>query len=1528
MGLSLKKRLTDNFLTRGASRAFDQVNPLDNNRTWQQTTPTQSKSRFQQAGQLTGQTARAVGGATAKTLNTVGAGLSQVPATIRGEVAMRTGNQKALDNALVAQKNMREQVYGSQNSGILGKGTIYKSVDDYLNPDINSSNPIDDIVERTRRFSGLGAESALEVASLGVGGVAGKELVKQGVKQGLKTQAPKIAGNAVLNTTQGGINAYNQGGSAKDIAKSALISGTVGTVADVGLGIAGAGLSKTAKSQIKPVEAFYDPKLPKPKVELKAPDQIKAAQKQTLESIVDKPKVSLKEKNNLGDALNMDRFKNPKAVDLPKLDTTTQVGKLSDDDMVNQMVNDLGVSEKTARKLIAENNKPALATNLYGSKELIRNANNSDAYATKVMSEAQKRSGQAAKQNMPVVTLKENPTVKVGNDTVDAVTGEVIEPVTKESTFAKQLKEAYARTEKEFQELDKRVGFGEDEIREKMIRAARGDYKLTSTELEASKFYTDRLNLAKAMGEQNGLVVKGDQKLYTPQAKKGRVGQATTVDEVMDFGYNKSRKNAIELDEMDYSKDPQVDYVVKAENRPLIIQKAVDDAAQIDGRIVPEENVVQVADKIQQLQKKVHDSSKSAKVLTNDTVTDLNDIGRLEGYEQKTIDYSPGAIVQEPKVMLENAGIYKNGFEQYENAAGYGNEFARQVKEYGLSPEQTIEGLEKSIQKSMPDADNSAVNSAVANARRRLSKEGLSPEDAAHVYQSAFKNVAKSELFRLGKTTVFSNSKLKKVVNEQINTRLMIDAWNKNAAQNLDSFIAERINVSLRGLNIVSALFEMGDIANIYSKYGFDDVVNSKFGFGKIDGDSLHYSHKYGQNSPHYLSADIPEISKFNQIIDNPNMSNGKKVYEMYRTAENKLLFFKYIEQHKTEMFFRAAEADYMKKGLRGTELVNAVMEDYYKTMLPHSVLTANRIVGKFPKVMTQYLNWSLQATKRMGRTLSGSDEGGAFAGKTRAERVARGIGTEIVPKVAAAAILGVPIMQVLGMRDLSGATEGDFSGISDEDKIAADYAVDALSVSPILGVASNFYFADRRNDIAQQKAEQGETYGVEPRESDKPANVAKDSAKMLIPFQTQYNKSKQVIDASRKGYYENKDGKIQAEGPKGAEKFMGWFTGKNYTPTFREYQDNPNIVSVLQGKNKPQDLIVKNETVSNVVQSLGGESTRDYKRPLNQEYSDAFKAVDKSLRTSMLDGGRKYNAVLDDLKRNDRNAYDNYITSMDGNHVSPEYWKQLTGGSAGSDVDLKLFNSVKARKQQLYNDMTKAGQNKDGKYNIDPLYSLKDEQARQVLQMKSTATGDDLALRNILYKEKWYTDYINKQSEYYNNKPEGPESDYESTPRVKEWYKHNDAYNALTGVTGDTLQKSYPLVWQLKQYKYGSEESKSFLKNNYDAWKAQSDALDSSKLALINKMRNIEGYDPMSFDAYAQAIEIADTSDTAGSSGGSGGGFSSKKDKTPTAEYTKVAQASPLKVVSLKGNSPEIRTKKSVKRRPRPKLQIKKSMV
>src|SRR3990167_5092801 len=64
----------DNSLTRGLSRGFDQAYIFDNNRTWQQTTPTQTKSTFQQLGQFGGQIPRQMFPASIKLANTAKAG--------------------------------------------------------------------------------------------------------------------------------------------------------------------------------------------------------------------------------------------------------------------------------------------------------------------------------------------------------------------------------------------------------------------------------------------------------------------------------------------------------------------------------------------------------------------------------------------------------------------------------------------------------------------------------------------------------------------------------------------------------------------------------------------------------------------------------------------------------------------------------------------------------------------------------------------------------------------------------------------------------------------------------------------------------------------------------------------------------------------------------------------------------------------------------------------------------------------------------------------------------------------------------------------------------------------------------------------------------------------------------------------------------------------------------------------------------------------------------------------------------------
>ena len=43
---------SNNSLTRGLGRGFDQLNPLDNNRTWQQTIPTTSQSVRQEVKRI------------------------------------------------------------------------------------------------------------------------------------------------------------------------------------------------------------------------------------------------------------------------------------------------------------------------------------------------------------------------------------------------------------------------------------------------------------------------------------------------------------------------------------------------------------------------------------------------------------------------------------------------------------------------------------------------------------------------------------------------------------------------------------------------------------------------------------------------------------------------------------------------------------------------------------------------------------------------------------------------------------------------------------------------------------------------------------------------------------------------------------------------------------------------------------------------------------------------------------------------------------------------------------------------------------------------------------------------------------------------------------------------------------------------------------------------------------------------------------------------------------------------------------
>lgn len=236
-GLKLPKKANDIFgaIGRGASRTFDQVNPFDNNRTWQQTTPTQTKSTFQQTGQLGGQIARGTLGGTARVLNTIAAQVPQVYYTA-GAYLPWTNDQER--GNLIKMQNAANENFQRGRGGLLNAGTLYGS-DEAKRGDLKTG---------ITRIGGGTLESGLELSSLGLGGFSGKQLLGQGLKGGVKPQLPILGKNYLLNTAQGGVAAANQGANWGDIAKSAAISGPLGTATDVGLGLGYAGLVKGGRN--------------------------------------------------------------------------------------------------------------------------------------------------------------------------------------------------------------------------------------------------------------------------------------------------------------------------------------------------------------------------------------------------------------------------------------------------------------------------------------------------------------------------------------------------------------------------------------------------------------------------------------------------------------------------------------------------------------------------------------------------------------------------------------------------------------------------------------------------------------------------------------------------------------------------------------------------------------------------------------------------------------------------------------------------------------------------------------------------------------------------------------------------------------------------------------------------------------------------------------------------------------------------------------------------------------------------------
>ncbi len=196
------------------SKVYDQVNPLDNNLTYKQRTPTTNKSAVSQLGQVGGQTARAVAGNTSRFLNTANLGVRQIADTARLTAANLTNNSLAARNAI--QDTKQDYNRFTTKGGILNTGTFFQSPEEAASGEFKTV---------ARRIGGGTLGTAAEVVPF----ARGATLVKAG-----GSVLPNVARGAAEGAGYGAVGGagnelvQGQGFNIRNVIKSAAAGAALG----------------------------------------------------------------------------------------------------------------------------------------------------------------------------------------------------------------------------------------------------------------------------------------------------------------------------------------------------------------------------------------------------------------------------------------------------------------------------------------------------------------------------------------------------------------------------------------------------------------------------------------------------------------------------------------------------------------------------------------------------------------------------------------------------------------------------------------------------------------------------------------------------------------------------------------------------------------------------------------------------------------------------------------------------------------------------------------------------------------------------------------------------------------------------------------------------------------------------------------------------------------------------------------------------------------------------------------------------
>lgn len=1017
---------------------------------------------------------------------------------------------------------------------------------------------------------------------------------------------------------------------------------------------------------------------------------------------------------------------------------------------------------------------------------------------------------------------------------------------------------------------------------------------------------------------------------YSPEYRPGRT-DTTSTQQLMQMldtgelaGSTYSNTRAIPTEELDTSVTPIKEYLNEmylygGRNTPeattaSITKSMVNEAVQ-EGRMVDASNVnvagAKVNDLFQRLKQAatlgkndrvkatLHNIFSSDKIEQNvykiDMAGELNEVGRLLNKDQIVVTDKARGFTLGKKVdsyRIGNSTLGQQGIRDYYAADALANSIVRST-DPRAEFEKALAGLEY-----ITENDKLGVMRDVS---KRISDalDGLEPDEVprdavANAYSYALKNAVRMNLTELAQRVKFESPTAQKAFNDAVNPILVNEKIQQGYTDAILNSVATWTNNAIRGFNPKSAATELGDFGEINVVAGNVNVAQAIAELKFNPKSMIDVMQEYGRMGgldpkAEFARSNVGAVQKVAEAV------NSHKPLQVLKTIGDPMTLVKAVTVFKESVALKALEKVHMERGLQGIDLKRAVLKDYYETVLPSSPLNRSVLNDNAAKrVAFQYMNWQAMNAIRTTRFLLGQSDAGVLkdmsTGKAAGRFVVDAGATKLSLWAVENTLFGTSLVSALGIFDPTGVLQGDFSGI--EDKNIMDRIMSEAGISPLTSLATNYYFSIRREQERANAVVEGEyTKGDKTNPNFEWSNVNADFMKQgknfMMPGGLQFNRSKDFLEAADRGYATNDEGRITYQTPEmgTADWLRGLISGKGATAAAREYNDSPDLL-----RQNPLKAITKDQAIDTLF------GTRDYNRPLSATtyapgYSDMAKEAytkaeeqygknspeARQVMADWIKNGREYNRLYDRFGKDNPEEFKRWTDTYGDDVLTPEKWRVYEGNPA-------IFDFVKARRQMEARDLGRS---------IDPIFKdqlsdgtpFTDEMRKMVLQERSAYTGDDMRLREFLYKNAWYSSLKADETAYYQTfigqrdlKKEG------KSDRVVEW-------NELSkqGFAPEGIKSKYPLLVQQEaineQYGFGSAESKAWFKTYGNAYREQKAAFESERFGIVNRMRELEGVEPLTHEQYMAKIGFPKQDENGnwtggkfGKSGYSGGGKSGKR--------------------------------------------------